>query len=493
MHPLLVRLTSHTLAASVASGFLLGVAFVHPFFWWSALLGLTWLLLLLKRCRSVATAVRIGLVAGTIKAACAVGWFWSVYPIDWLGVTDRTLQFVGIGWIWFTVSLSIGIGFVLFAVLARYLLLATGRFWVLLVPPLLVLSELAGSLVFSLYSLGAESSLNVHFSFGYLGYTIARHGVLSLFAFLGGAYVLSLVVGIVALLLYLALEARFYRGGLAVAGVLCMSYFAPQSYLAVAPTQSVVAVNTAYKIQSTMSEEELAERAGTLREALTAALQSGSGTIVFPETANALSSFASPMDVFAYANERAPEGVTIIDSVPVEERAGVRYHIRADVYDGKAGVVYHTYKNYLVPTGEFLPYSVAFAIKLAGFQGVAETLDERMNYKSGSGGDAESVPATLPGVLFCSESLSPIGTELATRGQQVPLIVHPVSHAWFHTPHSLWYQLDLMLRTQVRAVRVPLVQASNMSLPVAYNRYGLPVTGEVIFVHKEVLGLRYEL
>ncbi len=173
MHMLLVRTTTYPRATSVAIGFLLGLAFIHPVVWWSALLGLTWLLLLLKRCPSVAAAIRIGLVAGTIKAACSVGWFWSVYPIDWLGVTDRTLQLVGIGWIWLTVSISIAVGFVLFTIITRYLLQSTGRFWVLLVPPLLVLSELAGSLSFSLYSLGAESNLNAHFSFGYLGYTLS--------------------------------------------------------------------------------------------------------------------------------------------------------------------------------------------------------------------------------------------------------------------------------------------------------------------------------
>ena len=71
--------------------------------------------------------------------------------------------------------------------------------------------------------------------------------------------------------------------------------------------------------------------------------------------------------------------------------------------------------------------------------------------------------------------------------------MHPVSHAWFNNPKSLWYQLDLMLKAQVRWNKTPLVQASNLSPLKAYDAFGLSLRPEIIYVNPQVVVGLFEI
>lgn len=476
----------------ISVGVMMGVGFLHAALWWSSILGLALMLRLLRTASySYTKTFFLGVLAGTAKTCLVIFWFWSAYPLDWIGVSDRTLQFITVFTVWFTVSLSIGLGLGFFCLAVRSVLQKGRAISLLVVPVTLVLSEMLGSLFFSVYSLGPQSTPNVHFSFGYFGYTFAGHGVFSLAAFVGGVYALSLLAGFIAVVLADSVLSR--KKAIIIFGIVVVSYFIPQSYLTSVPSTTVSAVNTAFPIQQTMTEREREVRSSVLAEAFTAALATKSDVVVFPEAANGLGSFATTSDVLEFVSAAGDTRPIVVDSEEVVDEVTGSHVVAASIYDTSVGKMYTAYKNYLVPSGEFLPYNMVRAMRLLGFTEVVAVLEQKMRLASNHSRAVESLPSTLPGVLFCSESVSPLGTTKATRGDDVPLIVHPVSHAWFHSPESLWYQLDLMLRAQVRFARVPLVQAGNMTPARAYNRNGLPVGGRPVFVNDNAVVVWYEL
>ena len=481
------------IACWVSAGLLLGAGFLHPALWWVSLGGLIATLWLLHTPHRYWRTFLLGTMAGTIKTGLALIWFWSVYPIDWIGVPDRFMQVFTISAVWSTVSLSIGLGFGFFCAVVCFGLYKKRLLTLFCIPLLLVASELLGSLLFSLYSFGPGSVPIVSFRLCSFGYTLAQPGVFSLGAFFGGVYVLSLLAGIIAVGLVVALRTKPRNYFLISAAVLMALYFVPQSYFHTEPTTRVVAINTAFPLQATITEDQRTARDYVFVKAFTAALVSNSEVIVFPEASHALRSLGSPTDVFSFVNVVTTSTPAIIDSQEITEPGTGRHIVEADIYDSRAGVLAHARKKYLVPSGEFLPYNMARAMKLFGYSEAVDVLEKKMRLASASAKEQEVLSPSLPGVLFCSESVSPLGMRSAARGVNVPVIVHPVSHAWFHSPDILWYQLDLMLRAQVRFVGIPLVQASNMSPPRAYSKYGLPVEGKIIFTDERAVAVQYEL
>jgi len=477
----------------------MGTAFLHPFFWWAGVLGLSMLLFVITKVEKKLQALYCGFIAGTTKMLLILSWFWSVYPLEWIGTFDPFFELLAIGWVWMSVSVVLGLGVGCFSVIA-FILFQRSYSW-LSVPLAYAGSEILGSLFFSLYAMGAVSGLNIHFSFGYLGYTFARHGILSYLALGSGVYILSILGAALAFMLMMIFRrsseypsgiTKTGAGALILLGILFISYFIPLNFSTSPERTRIASVNTEFHHSQNMSVSERADQVRTLLAAFEAALTTGSEMVVFPEGAHALGVFGTPQDVFAFIQSRTRKNVIVVDSENRKEANG-RVVIRGNIYNTKSQTVHHTYKNYLVPSGEFVPYSISGLLSLFGKDEVVKKLENRMTFGT-SNLDEELAPQEyLPGVLFCSESLSPFAIREAMNGLKNPHIVHPVSHAWFHTPTMLWYQLDLMLRTQVRLARTPLVQSGNMSVSTAYDAYGNEVTGTMIYEAPRVRVIEYSL
>jgi apolipoprotein N-acyltransferase len=473
----------------VCAGVLMGIAFLHPFLWWTGVLGFALLAHAVRTLDAAGQAFWYGTLAGTLKMLLVLVWFWTVYPVDWIDTFSPTLQILGIGWVWFSASVVIGISIGCLSSVLCKLRHARGYFYI--VPFALVVSEILGSILFSLFEYGPGGSVNAHFSFGYLGYTLGGHGVLGMFSYGTGVYSLSLLGGVCASFLAYSVARQEYRTVklLLVTFLFIITYFVPPFFTGDSGGYTVATVNTQFENHRIESGEMKAERTQALVDAFKAAIDSGSDVIVFPETAGALKVFGTADNIFDFVGTRTDRPMQIVDSGRVYNREG-NAEIRATIYDSKKKETEERYKSYLVPSGEFLPYHLGFGMSLFGFRETGESLDAYMAYVPRR--DEESdIPSSYPGILFCSESLSPIGV-LAARTTH-PLVVHPVSHAWFNTPKTLWYQLDLMLKTQTRMARIPLVQASNMSEPKAYDRFGNSVVGETVFSTASTSVVVYEM
>jgi apolipoprotein N-acyltransferase len=473
----------------VCAGVLMGIAFLHPFLWWAGVLGFALLAHAVRTLDSAKQAFWYGTLAGTLKMLLVLVWFWTVYPVDWIGEFSPVLQVLGIGWVWFSASAIIGVSVGCLSSVLCKLRHARGYFYI--VPFALVVSEILGSILFSLFEYGPGGSVNAHFSFGYLGYTFVGHGAFGILAYGTGVYALTLFVGACAAFLAygVARQEHKTRRFLLITFLFIITYFVPPFFASESGGYTVATVNTQFENHRIETGEMKAERTQALVDAFKAAIDSGSDVIVFPETAGALKVFGTADNVFDFLETKTNRAIRIIDSDRVYNREG-KTEVRATLYDTGKREAYEQYKSYLVPSGEFLPYHLGFVMSLFGFRETSEALDSYMTYVPRR--DEESdIPSSYPGILFCSESLSPIGV-LGAR-TRYPLVVHPVSHAWFNTPKTLWYQLDSMLKAQTRMARVPLVQASNMTEPKAYDRFGNLVTGETIFSTASTSVVVYEM
>ncbi|MCA9361673.1 hypothetical protein KC845_03920 [Candidatus Kaiserbacteria bacterium] len=479
----------------VVGGLVMGLSFLNVWFWWGGVIGLFITLLGFKALDKISWSFWCGVLAGTIKTSLALVWFWSIYPLDWLGNFNPVLQLVTIGFFWLLTSLVIGVGLGVFGWL--FFLIKNNKFYFLIVPFILVFSEILGSLLVCLYSFGPGSSLNANFSFGYLGYSLANHGLFSLSAVGGGVYGLSFIVALIAISFYFLYTKNIFHTHknkvILLLILVIFSYFLPQSiWTKQSEGLKVSAIQTYFEAVSSLTDLEQTKRERLFKQALVASLQSGSDVIVVPEAAHVMSSFLSEAEVFAFISLYSDKRVVIVDSEQVTDDNGYRL-VRSNIYDSETKRVYHTYKNYLVPSGEFVPYVVSSTLNLLGFKNVTQELSEHMVYRQS---DYKNDDLTLNnglGVLFCSESLSPLGTWLVNPDQTKTLIVHPVSHAWFNNPKSLWYQLDLMLKAQVRWNKTPLVQASNLSPLKAYDAFGLSLRPEIIYVNPQVVVGLFEI
>ena len=491
------RIVHYPFFLSLISGLLMGSAFLHPFLWWAGVLGLALFIFAIEYMPSRRRAFWYGTLAGSLKMLLVLEWFWSVYPLSWMGDFSPTLQIIGIGWMWLTASVVIGLGLGCFSYCVYPYTRHPYRYWIL--PVLYVASEILGSTLFSIFEQGPGSMINAHFSFGYLGYTFAQHGLIGLLALGTGVYTLSLFGALSALFCkevgkkYFAVPLPERRFPLRYATLLLLfltTYFLPPLH----PSDkglTVTTVNTYFENQFNPPASLRAERVRALVDAFSHALESETDVVIFPEAQNALSVFGTLENVSTFVQTKTSREVSIVDSDIRKSETGASV-IRAVLYDTKSQTAGVRYKRYLVPGGEFVPDHLALTLSLFGFRETSNALDTVMSFVPR---DEDDVPESgmFPGVLFCSENISPIDTFVASREATLPLVAHPVSHAWFNTPHSLWYQFDSMLRTQVRMARTPLVQAANMWESRAYDSYGFPIEGEEVWKGASTTVVQYKL
>ena len=186
----------------IAAGVCLGTAFLHPFFSLLAILGLVLFIRSVVLCDDIRQAAWGGFIVGVFKYAGALVWFWDTLPLTWLGIAPIGTQLLLIGGVWLISVLLMGIGLSLAAMFLFWLYHRHANY-LYAIPFVLVASEILGSFIFSLYSLGPGSNLNINLSFGYLGYPTAYiPGVLPI-SIIGGVYALTIFTTGLSLLIYL--------------------------------------------------------------------------------------------------------------------------------------------------------------------------------------------------------------------------------------------------------------------------------------------------
>jgi len=456
------------LAPWIAIGLLLGVGFVFPALWWLGIVGIAATIYVNYIEDSFKHAAVGVITAWTIKSALAISWSWAVYPIEWLAVDLGNLELLLILVWWGTASLWLGLGGLVFVLGARALVRYTSvPIFFIAVPFLWVLSEMVGSLFFSIMTMGAGGTITTALSFGYVGYLLAQHNLLIHFAQIAGVYSLGvLVVCMASATAWVWLKKPQYKTYVYAAFVLLVG----SSFIVVSqpepkdnPIDSYVVaiVETDFSVGELRSESGRKILQTKIESAVNAALELEPDYILLPEDSryfNQQISIEIAAAQFSFLNNKQP--VIIVDSGRADENEAAV--VQSFVYNGKTGSVDQSHKRYLVPQGEFMPSLYESGLRLFGREEVIDQVVKNIAFEVGSKTSQSDFAVSSPGVLFCFESVSPWGVKqiIDERGT-VPFIAHPVSHAWFNQPQLLWQQLDSMLRVQAIWNEQYIVSAGN--------------------------------
>ena len=471
-------MTRHNLIQFIAAGACLGAAFLHPLLCPLAVLGLVLFIRAMVLSTDWKEAALGGFIVGIFKYSGALIWFWHAYPLTWLGVAPVLTQILLIGGVWLLSVFLIGTS-VSLAAMFIFWLYRRHKNYLYLFPLVLIASEIFGSLIFSLYSLGPGSNFNIDFSFGYLGYPVSYFpGVLSI-GVLGGVYALTIFTGSLALLIYLIwfkdrrIQSKRVRVLLL---ALIIWFIATNLYLYLRPLENlnkeIITISTRFDPELLSQDAGYEIKEEQVQEAVVAALGHDPDIILLPEDSRFVSSFTTQDEVFDFLYQAAPESNTLVaDSsrAPINEKDVT---LRAYLFDLKNHNLHIIDKQHFVPQGEYLPYLFTFWLNWAGQEEFVSQVTTDRVYRPGPANSYADIPVDIPSVLFCFESVIPSGVARVWREDSPNFILHPVSQAWFNDSKILRYQLDRMLRIQAIANDVHIVQAGNMAPSLVYTSRG---------------------
>lgn len=462
----------------IGSGLLLGIGFVVPFTWPLGIVGIAVLLYAFSITKSWWKGLCAAYLAMLIKFFFVLSDYWSLYPLDWLPFKADLGQLAIVGMYWVSVSAYFAFSgpvlFLLWRLVLRFRLPDTVVFYVA-VPLIWIISELSGSFTMFVFTLGPGSTLNASFSLGYVGYLIAQHHLLALIARFGGVYILGFITVALGSGLYQYWSQKPAHRGLFVfaTGLLLLLTSTASIPNVDAHTKShlIALISTETTVENLFERTNLLERAEKQTAAMEAALTLQPDYVLWPEDARYFSQFAGNLGISMYAFTHADARAVVIDSSVVKTDAG--RVLRASVYDGDSKEEFVADKRYLVPQGEYMPYMYVALFNLVGLGDIAAKVSNAVSYVVGPNTSQESFSESIPAILFCFESTDPNGVRklVAERGD-VPFVVHPVSHTWFHSPKSFWLQMDTALRVQAIWNNTYIASAANNAKSKLYTPLG---------------------
>ena len=442
------------------TGLLLGVPFVD-FFWWPlGIIGIACTIHIIFSVGSVKEAVKAGLCIGFIKYLLVLSWFLSLYPLDWLGLSSGVWQYLVIVLYYLPTTFVLSLSLATFAYLCKKFL-DTSKQSFLIIPFVWLISEYFGALFFSIFTLGAASSLNFNFSYGFSGYLLANHDLLQQLAEFGGVALLTLGAAYGGALLWrLPKECAAI---LLLALILTGNRY-ERPYQAVG--ERVAIIETGFGTDLDWDDDKFKEES---LNAAKVALLTEAETIALPESFGLTAYLGGEEETLAFINKHRTDDVVVVDTT--RTALGGKKVLRSYIYNTKNQEVSYQDKQYLVPQGEYVPFIYYGFVNLLGKNTVLRENLSEIEYRKGVY-DKESDPP----ILFCFSEANPNSLKKSRGG----FVVHPVSHAWFHNPKTLWNQTDAMVTIQAIKSQVAIVRAGNEARSQVYLPNGEILSGEVV-------------
>jgi apolipoprotein N-acyltransferase len=465
----------------IFAGLLLGLAWLHPGIYPVGFLGVILLYRFVIAQNSLWRLWVGGTIAWTIKSLVVISWFFAAYPLSWLPEISSLYAIIFITLCWLYVGIVLGLAGGVLAILTHWL--RSRIFAPLLFSVLWVFSEYLGSIFFAIATHGPGTSLNFGFSFGYLGYLLVDHSLLSLLAKYGGVFGLSgLFVALSVGVYTYGLKQNKKSARLKVGGVACaflLIGYVPLTLESEPVGITVATIQTDFSAREIRDDEYRQLRATEIDSAVRAALRTDAAYILLPEGAQlfAGADAATGEDVSRFRFLYQDPSVVLIDST--NAKLGDQIIMRANIYDGTTKAGWSVVKPQLVPNGEYLPYITRLFARLLLPTEQVTLLEEQITLAALPPGD-EQYPDHLPAVLFCFSGSDPFAVRRLVSEQTVPFVAHPMSHAHFGETPFLDNQLDKMLRIQALWNNLPIISAGNLVTSTLYTSGGKQLISPVI-------------
>lgn len=468
------------LVLPILSGIFLGIGFVFPalkFTCWFAIVPLLFFLNTEKI--STKKSFLGGFIAGFIFLGQILIWLFDTLPLDWNGVNNQTIGFLGIllgAWLPFVTFMALFFG--LFS-LSYYFLKKNKWFDLLLVPSLWIIFEYLRSFGFSILNWGKGSLLGPHWAWDNLAYLLNNNQPLRLLASIGGIYLISFLIVLANVFFYLFIKNTFLGrkskilsvfGILLLTGLIIFSYQIKINYSTNPAGQKVkidiIQTDFPAFFSSTMEDEfkRFKNKYGLFEEAY----KNSPDIIIFPED----SRFLTSVNQYFFQEKFKEKRFFIIDSSRTETALGIKSIIT--LLDSNSKLSESREKILLSPLGEYMPYFLKWPIGLFNKDWV-NTFEKSRGYIKGDKINIFSVPnGWNVGAFLCSEIFSPgIHREMIKQGAE--FLVNMGSLSFSHGSKILRTQTESIL--QFRAIENGryLARATNMG-----NSYIIDNRGNII-------------
>lgn len=469
------------------SGFLLGLSHLHENVWFLSLFGLVPFLYVVNsknfQQQSVGKIFLNGWLFGLIFIGIAIVWFWGAYPLNWILDSKQTAVFV-VFVVWMVTVAALSVIFGYLTIFASWC--ARFNLWQLLViPAVWVLSEYLRMWLFAILTIAEPSLFGPHFSFGFLGYTLASNNFLLQFADFGGVYTLSFIavfINVAIYLLFKKTKQKKKRNSFGI-GIFCVflmvAHLASEQIFTAIEKRSesseikVALLNTYFLRKGEEGALGVREKYEVYKNLLqeNQSRISDVDIIVFPESAN----FIEKALVSGQLENLGLATTTIVVDSKVRFSSEGKDRSTESVYyytkEGGMDFVYD--KQFLTPVGEYNPNI------LDKFLSLVEENNEkppRFLYQKG--------PIAKPIVrddrirtvsLLCSEIASPYFYKNAVKENEVDLLINLSSHAYTGRSPILFSQVINMAKVHAVQNRKPFIQATNAAPSFVVNKYGILV------------------
>ncbi len=473
-----------TFVTFVLAGIIGGTSFLNAQSAWMIIIFAILIVYGIERSSSWKEAAVGTYVAGCLKTGIATSWMLTGLPFDWLLDAPLVVQFIPFSLVWFGLIFSIGAGTLIAGVLLYFLKEKRYLKYIAIILFILI-ADICGAFIFSIYTLGPGHGVNIHYGYSMYGYVLADHGIFFHGARFGGLFVLSLILGLYISISYF-LNTQLVKRGFHSTLLYSILFFIITSFTpnvftdSPALTAPVASIETHYLAQRDVSIEDVKLRQRFLMEAIKEASKIHPSIILLPESAG-LTAFKSPYRILEDLNNLGTQSIVVDTTNTALERGGTVQ--RSYIYDTMNDQIFTTEKKFSIAIGEYVPYFHNWVGKiLAGRDAIAKFANQERSSLDISSDASRDIPT----VLFCSESASPTLAYSRYKNRDTRLLVHPVSHSWFRSPHSLWNQERQMLKVHSLFVGVPILQAGNESNALLFTPDGRVTSGNTQHINEFV-------
>ncbi|MBI2063825.1 MAG: apolipoprotein N-acyltransferase [Candidatus Yanofskybacteria bacterium] len=440
----------------------------------------------------------IGFAAGLVYFLIIFRWFWSIYPLDTLGIESRLVSFIGVLLIYLISSTGMALFWGLFGLVTGNWLLATGKskpYRLLTIPALFVLLEYARSWGFGFLWAGSSSLFGPHWTLGNLAYSLANNSLALKLTSLVGIYGVMFVIVLINCLAFIILKngsqtfstsPRITLGikmTLVVLMLVTLNFLGPKlikpqtieqgggnakkiNFAVIQTTQPTKSIYTSKEILSGL-EEQLKLLARVAKESPESQL------IVFPETSELLkniSLFMTSAQAKEYFNNLFEEPKLIIAGGRVFDANGRAYSRVFDL-DTQNDIINYYDKQLLTPGGEFLPYPIKLIAWL--FSKTTTTEYDSLREFNVGAKDVSTVnfrEQFKAAPMICSELLSPGLTKQTSQNSDV--LISMASYGIFHGNPVIARQMLAATRFRAAETAKPVITSANMGLSYMIDSQG---------------------
>lgn len=474
----ITQIKKRPLLFAPAAGVLLALAYHFKELWLLGCIALIPLFLSIASIQGRRGRFVAGALAGLVYFGSVFWFIFSAHPIRWAGIESGSASFllVFITWVISVTIFSLFLG--LWSMCVHWFNKRSVFLSAFLLASSWVVMEWASGLFFSVLWFGEGGMVGSHWTFGYIGYILAESPLLLSLASLGGVYLLSFVVVTTNFLITRSLSdvgsIRWVKPILFVGCVALVAGILYESNVRAAREAQLVrvaSIYTSFEPSFFNSPESLQIKNVQVSSLFDTILYEDKNPelIVLPENTAYMNSLSEEERRELVDRMSQKNDTVIIDTARTFEQAK-QGAVASLSFDTKEGTEHYT-KQLLVPTAEYIPFSLSLFGDLFLSEGWDDYFKTRLAFKREGGTTLGGLKELRVGALFCSEVLTPsLYREATLHGANI--LTNSASHAFLNNSLSLYPQIVKF--SKVRAVENNryFVQAGNKVPSFVIDNHG---------------------